>query len=66
LHTLAEHRYVSPSEVALLHFALGESDEGFGCLAKVFQDRCFELILLRVIPRWQSLRGTARFEQLLN
>jgi serine/threonine-protein kinase len=66
LHTLAEHRYVSPFELALVHFALAESDEGFGCLAKAFQDRCFELILLRVDPRWQSLRGTARFEQLLS
>jgi serine/threonine-protein kinase len=65
LHGLSERRYVSPFELALVHFALDESDEGFRWLARAFQDRCFELILLRVDPRWQALRGAARFDQLV-
>jgi serine/threonine-protein kinase len=66
LHDLAEKRYVSPFELASIHFALGETDEGFQWLARAFQDRCFELISLKVDPRWESLRGTARFHKLFD
>jgi TolB-like protein/Flp pilus assembly protein TadD len=64
LHRLAEKRYVSPFELASLHFALGQAEEGFEWLAKAFQDRCFELISLRVDPRWQALKGNPRFHRL--
>ena len=64
LHELAEKRYVSPFELAALHIALGQTDEGFQWLTKAFQDRCFELICLRVDPRWESLRGNPRFQKL--
>lgn len=66
LHKLAEKRYVSPFELASLHFALGQSDEGFEWLSKAFQDRCFELISLRVDPRWQSLKNNPQFHQLFS
>ena len=65
LHTLAEKRYVAPFELASVYFALGQSDEGFDWLTRAFQDRCFELISLRVDPRWQSLKDHPRFHQLL-
>ena len=66
LHELAEKRYVSPFELASLHFALGKADEGFEWLSKAFQDRCFELISLRVDPRWQSLKSNPQFHQLFS
>lgn len=66
LHELAEKRYVSPFELASLHFALAQADEGFQWLAKAFQDRCFELISLRVDPRWESLRGNPQFQKLFD
>jgi len=65
LQKLSEKRYVSPFELALLHFALGKGDEGFEWLTKAFQDRCFDLITLRVDPRAQTLRSNPRFQQLL-
>ena len=65
LQHLAEERYVSPFELASLHFALGQTDEGFRMLTTAFQDRCFELICLRVDPRWESLRGNPRFNRLV-
>ena len=43
-----------------------DPDEGFEWLAKAFQDRCFELISLRVDPRWQSLKGNPQFHQLFS
>ena len=64
LHKLAGKRYVSPFELASMHFALDQADEGFLWLGKAFQDRCFELISLRVDPRWQSLKGNPRFREL--
>lgn len=64
LHQLAAKRYVSPFEIATLHFALGETDHAFDWLAKAFQDRCFELICLKVDPRMASLWGDPRFQKL--
>jgi len=66
LHKLAEKRYVSPFELAVCYFALDLPDKGFEWLAKAFQDRCFELISLRVDPRWQALGRDPRFQELLN
>jgi serine/threonine-protein kinase len=66
LHKLSEKRYVSPFELASLHYALGQSGEGFEWLTKAFQDRCFELISLRVDPRWQPLKSDPQFHQLFS
>ena len=66
LHQLAEKRYVSPFELAGLHFALGESSQGFAWLTKAFQDRCFELISIRVDPRFKSLNGNPKFHELFS
>ncbi len=66
LRELSVRRYVSPFELASIHFALGQTDDGFGWLAKAFQDRCFELICLRVDPRWESLRGDPQFQRLFD
>ena len=65
LHKLAEKRYVSPFEFSVCYFALEEADKGFQWLAKAFEDRCFELISLRVDPRWQAMGRDARFQELL-
>jgi TolB-like protein/Tfp pilus assembly protein PilF len=66
LHELAKKRYVSPFELAALHFALDQTEEGFRWLAKAFEDRCFELTALKVDPRWESLRGNPRFHKLFD
>lgn len=64
LHELSAKRYVSPFELAAIHFALAQTELGFQWLTRAFQDRCFELICLRVDPRWESLRDDARFQSL--
>jgi len=66
LEHLAARRYVSPFDLATLQFALRRPDEGFRWLVKAFQDRSFELISLRVDPRWESLRSTPSFRELLH
>ena len=64
LHELSKKRYVSPFEFATIHFVLGHLDEGFEWLAKAYQDRCFELLVIKVDPRFDSLRGDPRFPKL--
>ena len=66
LHQRAAKRYVSPFELAGLHFALGQADQGFEWLSKAFQDRCFELIAIQVDPRFKALKGTPRFHALFS
>jgi CO dehydrogenase nickel-insertion accessory protein CooC1 len=64
LHELSQKRYVSPFEFATIQFVLGHLDAGFEWLAKAYQDRCFELIVIKVDPRFDSLRGDSRFTKL--
>ena len=64
LGDLARRRYVSPFELASIHFALGDREEGYNWLTKAFQDRCFELIATKVDPRFDPLRGDVLFQQL--
>jgi tetratricopeptide (TPR) repeat protein/TolB-like protein len=66
LNELATKRYVSPFELALIYFALGQWDEGFDRLKKAFEDRCFELITIRMDPRFDEVRGDPRFIALFN
>ena len=61
LERLAEDRYLSPFEFALIHFALGQHDPGFDWLGRACQDRSFDLIVINVDPRFDKLRHDARF-----
>ena len=61
LHNLAAKQYVSPFELASLHFALGQVEPGFEWLTRACQDRCYELVSIRVDPRFDSLRGNPMF-----
>jgi TolB-like protein/Tfp pilus assembly protein PilF len=61
LYELAGKRYVSPFELASIHLALGEKDEGFKWLEKAVQDRCFELISIKVDPRFDAFKNDPRF-----
>ncbi len=62
LEAVAAQRYVSPFEFASLRFALGQTDLGFRWLNKACQDRCFELLWMRVDPRLDPIRNERRFE----
>lgn len=61
LEGLSAKRYVSPFEFASIHLALGEAETGFAWLAKACEERCFDLILVKVDPRFDPLRGDPRF-----
>ena len=57
----AATRYVSPFEYVAVHFALGDVNKGFSWLAKACDDRCFELLALKVDPRFETLHDESRF-----
>jgi TolB-like protein/Tfp pilus assembly protein PilF len=66
LGELAKKRYVSPFELASIYFALNQLDHGFTWLSKAYQDRCFELVAIKVDPKFDSVAGDARFEALFS
>ena len=65
LEGLAKSRYVSPFEFAGIQFALGHPDLGFNWLTKACQDRAFELLTIKVDPRFDALKDDRRFESVV-
>ena len=66
LEAYAKERYVSPLEFAWIQFALGDLDLGFKWLAKASEDRAFDLISIKVDPRFDTLREDRRFPAIAN
>ena len=65
LETLATERYVSPFEFASVFLALGQLDVAFTWLNKARDERVFELIAMRVDPRFDPLRDDRRFDAIV-
>jgi serine/threonine-protein kinase len=65
LEALARDRYVSPFEFASIYAALGQSDIAFEWLRKAREERVFELIAVRVDPRFDPLREDPRFDSIV-
>lgn len=61
LEELSKTRYVSPFEFLTISFALGDSGEGYHWLTRACDDRSFELLALKVDPRFEGLRDEPRF-----
>jgi serine/threonine-protein kinase len=62
---LSKERYVSPYDIALIHTALGDTDEAFRWLATAY-DECAEwIIYTNADPRLDPLRTDSRFNDLL-
>jgi serine/threonine-protein kinase len=65
LEAFSRHRYVSPLEFAWIRFGLGDEAAGFRWLTKACADRCFDLIAIKVDPRFDSYRDDPRFMQII-
>jgi serine/threonine-protein kinase len=66
LGELANKRYVSPFELASIYFAMNQPDQGFRWLTRAYQDRCYELLAIKVDPKFDSVAGDARFAELFS
>jgi tetratricopeptide (TPR) repeat protein len=58
-------RYVSAYDVALIHIALGDRDEGLKWLERAYAEHSVMIAYLRVDPRLDPVRNDTRFKQLL-
>jgi serine/threonine protein kinase/tetratricopeptide (TPR) repeat protein len=65
LQDKGKSEYVLPMYFAALYGDLGNTDEAFRWLEKVYQERHFGMFLLRVPSLWEPLRTDPRFDDLL-
>ena len=65
LEDIARQRYVSPFEFATIRFPLGQVEEGFESLRKACEDRAFDVLALKVDPRFAALERDPRFRAIL-
>ena len=64
LEELSAKRYVSPFLSASICFAQNKLDEGFERLTKAFHDRSFDLLSIKIDPRFDQFRRDARLRAL--
>jgi TolB-like protein/Flp pilus assembly protein TadD len=62
---LAGNRYVAPFDFALVHLGLGAPQAAFEWLEQAHKARSYELVALRVDPRFDPVRSDAKFAKLL-
>lgn len=65
LHERFAQRYVSPYQVALVHWRLGDAETTLSCLDQAAASRDPNLIYAPTDPAFAGLRGQARFDTLL-
>jgi len=65
LKDLSRKRYVPPSNVALVYVGLGDQNEALVWLERACDERDVRLTILKVDPRWDSLRDNSRFVGIL-
>jgi serine/threonine-protein kinase len=65
LKELSRQRYISPHDMAIIYTGLGEKEQAFAWLDKAYADRSWPLPLLKVDPRFDSLRSDPRFAGLV-
>jgi tetratricopeptide (TPR) repeat protein len=64
LKAIARKRYVPAYSFAILYAAIGDQDEAFRWLEKLYQDRAFDIAYLKVDPFFDKLRSDSRFADL--
>jgi hypothetical protein len=65
MESLSRRRYVSPLYLATIHTGLGEKEQAIKLLYQAYENRHPGLVLIRVWPHFDSLRGDPRFQELL-
>jgi len=60
-----EGRYVSHYSLAIIHAALGDSEQAFAQLDSAYAEGTWAMFTLRVVPAFDALRADPRFVRLL-
>lgn len=58
-------QYVPAHNIAFAYFGLGDTAKALEYLETAYQDRDVRMVLLKVDPRWESLRAELRFIELM-
>jgi hypothetical protein len=54
-----------PAPIAMIYTALGQKDEALDWLERGYRVHDGNMVLLKVLPAWDSLRSDPRFQDLL-
>ena len=65
LHSLSQRRYVSGLYMAIVYTGLKDNERAIEYLNRAYQSRHPGLVLIRVDPLFDDLRGDERFKQLI-
>ena len=65
LESMARQRYVSPFEFAVVRFGLGQHEVAYRWLTKACEHRAFDVLALKVDPRFQALQDDARLRAIV-
>ena len=65
LSSLARTRYVQPFDFALVHLGLGDISPAFERLEQAYKFRSYELVSMKVDPRFDAVRTNPKFSKLL-
>lgn len=65
LKAIAKRRYVPAYGFAIIYAAIGEKDQAFEWLEKLYQDRAFDIAYINVDPFFDKLRADPRFADLV-
>ena len=65
LGDLAAKRYVSPFDFALVYAGLSDRDACFEWLRSAYESRSYELVSMKVDPRFDDIRADSRYTDLL-
>ncbi len=60
----SRRRYVAPYAIAVIYIGLGDKDQTFEWLEKAYRDHSPWLPWLKVDPRFDSLHGDSRYQDL--
>ena len=62
----AEHEYVPAYSIAFVYVGLDDREKALDWLEKAFEERATWLAWINVEPRFDNLRGEARFKKLID
>jgi TolB-like protein/Flp pilus assembly protein TadD len=65
LQEQTKHRYVAPYDIAAIYIGLQEKDQALQYLEAAYEDRSWWMIWLRTDPRFDSIRGDPRYQDLV-
>ena len=58
--------YIDPAVIAENYAVLGEKDKAFAWLGNAYAEKSDRLLLLKIIPEFDSLRSDPRYTDLLS